>query len=244
MHNSTPRFLRNALVVAMTSAALVACSENRPDDRVGIGDDELPPAISASEYEERTEEERQSLYNGPAETANLQNDDRSADRTNSEHEQAVEVARATLSPTEGFNATGTVRFISQQDGVAVQATLEGLDQGRHGIHIHENGDCSAADASSAGGHFTPQNDPHGAPGDPASERHRGDLGNLRADANGEAEYNRADDQITLTGENSIIGKALIVHAEPDDLSSQPSGDAGERVACGVITEVDNALAQN
>lgn len=244
MHSTKPNFLRNSLMVAMTSAALVACSENRPDDRVGIGDDELPPAISASEYEQRTERERQPLYNGPAETANRLTDDQSAERASTEQDRSIEVAHATLSPTEGFDATGTVRFISQQDGVAIQATLEGLDQGRHGIHIHENGDCSAADASSAGGHFTPQNDPHGAPGDPASERHRGDLGNLRANANGEAEYNRADDQLTLTGENSIIGKAVVVHAQADDLSTQPSGDAGQRVACGVITEANSSIAQN
>lgn len=151
-------------------------------------------------------------------------------------------AVASLAPTEGFEATGMVRFIDQGGQVLVQANVEGLADGRHGIHIHEHGDCSAADASSAGGHFAPQGSPHGAPGDPADASHTGDLGNLTADAGGRAQLNRPVNFLSFTGSDSILGKALVIHAEPDDLSSQPAGDAGARVACGVIQRMEDPLA--
>ena len=145
------------------------------------------------------------------------------------------MAWAQLQPKSGSDVTGEVQFTETEDGVLVVATVEGLAEGKHGIHIHETGDCSAPDASSAGGHFSPQDDPHGAPEDPAGERHLGDLGNLTADASGAASFQRTDEQLTLTGQHSIIDQAVVVHAEPDDLTSQPSGSAGARVACGVIS---------
>jgi Cu-Zn family superoxide dismutase len=114
------------------------------------------------------------------------------------------------------------------------ADLEGLEPGLHGFHIHEVGDCSAPDASSAGGHFNPDNTPHGTPENPPAQRHVGDLGNLEADAEGKAHYERVDQMLPLRGPNSIVGKSVIVHAQADDLSSQPSGSAGPRLACGVI----------
>ena len=148
---------------------------------------------------------------------------------------ATRMAWAQLQPKSGSDVTGEVQFTETKDGVLVVATVEGLAEGKHGIHIHETGDCSAPDASSAGGHYTPQDDPHGAPENPAGERHLGDLGNLTADASGAATYRHTDEQLTLTGRHSIIDQAVVVHAEPDDLTSQPSGSAGARVACGVIT---------
>jgi Cu-Zn family superoxide dismutase len=104
--------------------------------------------------------------------------------------------------------------------------------GPHGFHIHEKGDCSAADASSAGGHFNPTGKPHGGPDSDA--RHAGDFGNIEADATGNARYSRTFSDLTLDGESSIIGKAIIVHQKADDLKTQPSGDAGGRIGCGVI----------
>ena len=141
-------------------------------------------------------------------------------------------AVAQVNPTQGNNARGTVRFSTEGDAVRVIAEFTGLSPGEHGFHVHENGDCSAPDASSAGGHFNPTNQPHGARD--ATERHIGDLGNLLANANGRAELNYLDTKLTLRGENSIVGRAVVVHAGRDDLRSQPSGDSGARIACGVI----------
>jgi Cu-Zn family superoxide dismutase len=143
-------------------------------------------------------------------------------------------AVATLSPTEGNDVRGRVTFAEIEDGVLVVAEVSGLSAGMHGFHIHENGDCSAPDASSAGGHYDPTGAPHGAPNDPASERHVGDLGNLEAGADGVARYERVDSVISLSGPNAIVGKAVIVHAGQDDYTTQPTGAAGGRLACGII----------
>ena len=113
------------------------------------------------------------------------------------------------------------------------AELTGLQPGQHGFHIHEFGDCSdVAKAASAGGHFNPTNHQHGAPD--ASDRHEGDLGNIEADAQGKAHVDITDKVLKLSGNESIIGHAVIVHEKADDLKTQPTGDAGGRLACGVI----------
>lgn len=143
-------------------------------------------------------------------------------------------ATAQLEPTQGNNVRGTVTFMPMGNGVHVIAELTGLPAGEHGFHVHETGDCSAPDASSAGGHFNPTGAPHGAPTDAMGERHVGDLGNIEADASGNARYERVDELLALSGTNSIVGKAVIVHANPDDFETQPTGNAGDRLACGVI----------
>ena len=157
--------------------------------------------------------------------------DEAADAS-AEGENDPRIAMAELSPTQGHDVRGTVTFVEEPDGIRVIANVTGLSEGRHGFHIHENGDCSAPDASSAGGHFNPTNQPHAGPD--AEERHVGDLGNLEAVNTGAAALERVDEHLSFEGENSILGKAVIVHAGADDLTSQPSGDAGGRVACGVI----------
>ncbi|HEX7071516.1 MAG TPA: superoxide dismutase family protein [Rhodothermales bacterium] len=143
---------------------------------------------------------------------------------------------AQLQPTQGNNVSGTVTFTEVAGGVRVVANITGLQPGEHGFHVHETGDCSASDASSAGGHYSPEGAPHGAPTDAAGQRHMGDLGNIEADSSGTAMYERVDEVLALSGPNSIIGKAVIVHANMDDLESQPSGNAGARVACGIIMQ--------
>jgi Cu-Zn family superoxide dismutase len=143
-------------------------------------------------------------------------------------------AAAELQPTAGNRAFGTVTFSSRNGEVRIVAELEGLEPGRHGFHIHAKGDCSAADGTSAGGHFNPHGTAHGAPDNPPGERHVGDLGNLEAAEDGTAHYQRSDRSIALDGPDSILGKAVIVHALADDLTSQPTGNAGARLACGVI----------
>jgi Cu-Zn family superoxide dismutase len=143
-------------------------------------------------------------------------------------------ARAELNPASGSNVRGTVDFFETSGGVRVVAKVSGLTPGQHGFHIHEKGDCSAPDASTAGGHFNPTGAKHGGPND--AERHAGDFGNLTADASGNARLELMSSAISFNGANSIIGKGVIVHANPDDLKSQtPSpGNAGPRVACGNI----------
>jgi len=145
---------------------------------------------------------------------------------------AVMKAVAVIHPTQGNNVMGTVTFTKVDNGVKIVADISGLTPGKHGFHIHEYGDCSAPDGTSAGGHFNPENMPHGGPN--SSQRHVGDLGNLEADANGIAHYERVDKMIAFTGEHSIIGRAVIIHQGEDDLTSQPTGAAGSRAACGVI----------
>ncbi|MBD3308198.1 superoxide dismutase family protein [candidate division KSB3 bacterium] len=146
--------------------------------------------------------------------------------------EMVTNAVAVLYPTEGNTAQGTVTFMQTADGIKIMADLEGLTTGKHGFHIHEYGDCSAPDATSAGGHFNPEGSPHAGPN--ADERHVGDLGNIVADQSGHAEMEMTDQMIAFDGKHSIIGLAVVIHSGEDDLTSQPTGNAGSRVACGVI----------
>jgi len=147
----------------------------------------------------------------------------------------AEKAVCVMQGTKGSQVAGTVTFTKVEGGVRVVADVTNLTPGEHGFHIHEKGDCSAPDASSAGGHFNPTGHKHGGPD--AEERHAGDLGNLTADASGKAHYDRVDKELQLTGPNTIIGRSVIVHEKVDDLKTQPTGNAGARVACGVITAV-------
>jgi len=147
----------------------------------------------------------------------------------------VPQAIAVLQPKSGSDVQGKVVFTQVENGVKIEAHVTGLDpNGKHGFHIHQTGDISADDATSAGGHFNPEGTPHAGPH--AEERHVGDLGNLEADADGIATYERVDEHISLdmTDAACIIGRSVIVHGGTDDLESQPSGAAGPRVAAGVI----------
>src|SRR3979411_463580 len=143
-------------------------------------------------------------------------------------------ALANLEPTTGNSARGTVTFTQDGDEVRVRANVSGLKPGaEHGFHIHEKGDCSSGDGMSAGGHFNPLGKPHAHPSTP--DRHAGDLFALKADDYGNATLSTQLDVITVTeGPTGIIGRGLIVHAQPDDYNTQPTGNAGARVACGVI----------
>jgi Cu-Zn family superoxide dismutase len=147
----------------------------------------------------------------------------------------VATATALVQPTKGSKVQGTVMFTQEEGGVRVAAAFTGLAPGKHGFHVHERGDCSADDASSAGGHFNPTHQPHGDR--EAAQRHTGDLGNLVAGQDGRAELNYFDAKLTLRGPNSLIGHAVIVHAGADDLKSQPAGNSGARLACGLIEEI-------
>jgi Cu-Zn family superoxide dismutase len=144
-------------------------------------------------------------------------------------------AIAVLAPTQGNSVRGAVDFVRTGNGVTVTVGLSGLaPNSTHGIHIHEVGDCTARDGSSAGGHFNPMGTEHG--GTSGAKRHGGDLGNIRADAGGNAVATLKIDGVAFgTGADSIIGRSLVVHANADDLKSQPAGNSGARLACGIIT---------
>ena len=143
-------------------------------------------------------------------------------------------ATASLQPTKSGNASGTVSFYQLGSKVRMVANVSGLVPGReHGFHIHEAGDCSSGDGMSAKGHFNPMGKPHGHYS--SAERHAGDMPALKADANGNAKLETELDVVTVApGPASIVGRGLIVHADPDDYKTQPTGNAGARIACGVI----------
>ncbi|WP_051237115.1 superoxide dismutase family protein [Ottowia thiooxydans] len=127
---------------------------------------------------------------------------------------------------------GMIRFAAMKDGATrITGEVKNLKPNAvHGFHIHERGDCSAPDAMSAGGHFNPTGSPHGAPG----HGHVGDLPTLQADAMGTARVQYVSQSVKLTGPNSVVGKGVIVHKDPDDINAQPAGNSGPRLACGVI----------
>ena len=146
------------------------------------------------------------------------------------HEAVAQVA-----PTQGNTVTGSLALAPSSEGVHITGAIQGLKpNAEFGFHIHEKGDCSAPDATSAGAHFNPTSQQHGNPqGQP---HHAGDMLNVKSDAQGVAEVSIDNPDVSLqTGQpNDIIGKALVLHAKPDDYKTQPSGDSGDRIACGVV----------
>ena len=144
-------------------------------------------------------------------------------------------ATAKLEPTRGNTAAGTLTFVQWGEVVKVSGSISGLKPGaEHGFHVHEKGDCSSGDGLSAGGHFNPGGKPHGHHG--MGEHHTGDLPSVKADASGVAAIHFESRTIRVGGSaNYIVGKGLIVHRDPDDFKTQPTGNAGPRLACAVIT---------
>ncbi len=143
-------------------------------------------------------------------------------------------AVASLAPTTGNATAGQVRFAPSGDKVVVSGEVRGLKpNGEHGFHVHEKGDCSSGDGMSAGGHFNPAGAPHGRHG--GARHHVGDLPSLKADAAGVARFRFESRSITVgSGAADIVGKGLVVHRDPDDYTTQPTGNAGPRLACAVI----------
>lgn len=143
-------------------------------------------------------------------------------------------AVATLQPTTGNSTSGSVRFVQQGDRVLVAGTIRGLKpNAEHGFHVHEKGDCSSGDGMSAAGHFNPSGAPHGQHG--MGMHHAGDLQSLKADANGVANFSFVASGISVgSGAADIVGRGLIVHRDPDDYRTQPTGNSGPRLACAVI----------
>ncbi len=149
--------------------------------------------------------------------------------------RGVDQAVAVITPTAGNEVRGTVHFTQvDEHTVKVVAELSGLKpNGTHGFHIHEFGDLTSTDGKSLGGHYNPEGHEHAGPD--AQQRHAGDLGNVKADGEGKAHYELTITNASVAGmHNPIIGRGVVVHAQRDDLKSQPTGDAGGRIGVGVI----------
>jgi len=148
---------------------------------------------------------------------------------------ASPTASAHLAPTRGHKVSGMLSLSQSSTGVHITGAIQDLPpEAEFGFHVHEKGDCSAPDASSAGAHFNPDQQPHGDPG--GDSHHAGDMLNLRSDAQGMAQVDTIVHGVSLHsgGAADLIGKAIVVHENPDDYTTQPSGDSGARIACGVI----------
>lgn len=145
-------------------------------------------------------------------------------------------AKAQLQPTMGNAVAGQVTFTQQGNHVLVAGEVTGLAPNKvHGFHIHEKGDCSSGDGVSTGGHFNPTGKPHGAHDN--AEHHAGDLQSLQADANGVARFSYTSTAISVgAGATDVVGRGLIVHRDADDFKTQPTGNSGARVACGVLAK--------
>jgi Cu-Zn family superoxide dismutase len=141
-------------------------------------------------------------------------------------------ASAAIEGRSGSKLTGTAEFTVHGGQMMITVSVKGAAPGVHAVHIHEKGDCSAPDATSAGGHFNPTGHQHGAPD--AKEHHAGDLGNMTVAADGSGSIMVHTGDLALDGANSVIGHAIIIHEKSDDFVTQPTGNAGGRIGCGVI----------
>lgn len=141
-----------------------------------------------------------------------------------------------LQAKSASKVSGVLKIEPIENGIFISGKIMGLAPGFHGFHVHEKGDCSAEDASSAGGHFTIDHEVHGSAH--SEHSHLGDLGNIVANADGIAEIHLKSERLCLDPKKpcNILNRSLVVHADPDDLKSQPSGNSGKRVACGVIAQ--------
>lgn len=159
--------------------------------------------------------------------------DKAADKAGAKAAEGA-TAKTTLESKSGSTVTGTATFTEVSGGgVSVHVHVEKAPPGTHGLHVHDKGDCSAPDATSAGGHFNPGGMPHAGP--MAEKRHAGDLGNIEIGADGKGDLDTKTDMLTVkAGPNSVVGRSVIFHEKADDLTTQPTGNAGGRLACGVV----------
>lgn len=238
--------------VLLCTAILSGCGDNREEPAaVGVnpGRTNTDAATDAPDARALIANATETLKSRTAQAVDITRDDVIPPEYRQGGEALANGARlavATMAPLPGFAISGEVAFIQApvevEDAVAgdslmtspvrIIARIKGLEPGPHGFHIHEIGDCSAPDEGSAGGHYNPGEAVHGGPD--SEERHVGDLGNLSADAFGMAALDVQDRWLTITGGNTVIGKALLIHADLDDLATDPDGNAGVPAACGII----------
>jgi Cu-Zn family superoxide dismutase len=157
--------------------------------------------------------------------------------------QLPQSASAEMAPTRGNTANGALVVAADANGIRITGAIQGLPPNSElAFHVHEKGDCSAPDASSAGAHFNPTNENHGHPN--SDPHHAGDMINLKASSEGVAQVDVSVRDLTLHQGRATdaLGKALVIHAKPDDYKSQPAGNSGDRIACGVITVSPDAAS--
>ncbi|TDU39642.1 Cu-Zn family superoxide dismutase [Gelidibacter sediminis] len=148
----------------------------------------------------------------------------------------IKKMQVALEPKSGSTVKGNAVFTEEDGTVTMVAVVGGLKEGEHAIHLHEKADCSADDGTSSGGHWNPTNQPHGKWGSPDGY-HKGDIGNFKADANGNGTITVTTDEWCIgcgDANKDIVGKAIIIHEGVDDFKTQPTGNAGGRVSCGGI----------
>lgn len=170
------------------------------------------------------------------ETSPEMDTDTRMDQTNRDNAQPRSIT-VNLEPRSGSNLSGNVTFTEENGEVTMMATIEGLSEGLHAIHLHEKADCSAEDGTSAGGHWNPTRERHGKWGD-AEGYHKGDIGNFRVESNGTGTITMTTDEWCIgcdDANKNIVGTSVMIHDGVDDFVSQPAGDAGDRVGCGEIT---------
>ena len=175
------------------------------------------------------------LFFSACSTGTKQDDSEAVAEENQEEKQDKVTAKATLEATSGSNVTGEVNFAGDNGNVRLELRADNLTPGEHAVHLHEKGDCSAEDASSAGGHWNPAMKPHGKRGGGGSY-HKGDIGNMTVGNDGKGTLSLSIEGWSIGGADStnIIGKSVIIHEKADDFTSQPAGNAGARISCGVI----------
>lgn len=208
-------------------------SANQTRDAAEQKSEEDAREAQRHEAKERHGEHAGHDHDAHADHAHKKHDD---DDDDDENEVEVYSAVAVMFPTEGHEVRGVITFEESDHGVTVTALIHGLTPGqKHGFHIHEFGDLSDPAGKATGGHYNPEGHDHALPTNGDQPRHAGDLGNLEADGDGNATYSQTFDNLTIfdDDENPIIGRGVIIHAKTDD-GGQPTGNAGARIAQGVI----------
>jgi len=249
--NVTAGYLLPRVITVAVVMAIMGCDNARDEDAMAARTPKPsltappdPAAAKAAAENARTD------YNALGESNQTQSGngsqyiaDRSDEAARNSQYSLVGSATARIMPTSLGQVEGTVTFTAGEDGQDMQVAveLEGLEAGLHGFHIHEVGDCSADDASSAGGHFDPHGAPHGSP--EGAEHHAGDMGNVEADSEGRVDTTLSFQHLAFSGPASILQKAVVIHRGEDDSETQPDGGAGDRVGCGVIRVDNKVLAQ-
>ena len=178
--------------------------------------------------------ENQSAEDRVEENALKTQDEMQAEDATTENEEPKELT-INIEPRSNSKLSGEAVFTEENGEVTLVATVSGLTEGQHAIHIHEKADCSADDGSSAGGHWNPTMEDHGKWGE--GEYHRGDIGNFDVDADGNGSITFSTDEWCIGCDDekrNIVGKSIMIHEGVDDFTSQPSGNAGARVGCGEI----------
>lgn len=184
---------------------------------------------TGSEERRQTQEDNQELLETNESEVTKGNETKNTDQQS---------ATANITSASGSNLTGQATFTKENDNqIKFELEIQNVSEGSHAVHLHEKGDCSASDAKSAGGHWNPTNEKHGKRG--TDSFHKGDIGNIDVGTNGKGSMSLTIDGWCIGGAEdcNILNKAVIIHAQGDDFTSQPSGDAGDRIGCGVIKEV-------